>query len=188
MHKVGQWPKREFQITDERGSGSREPGDERQGVRHVHAQADLFQLVEEVGLGDVGRLGELRAGLRLWRRVRGGILYTAFAVCSPGCRAWVASPGAPGFPATAEGRVVARLRRGWSHLFLARRRSRGNALDGVEIRLDGLLAGRTDARGELWAYADACAKELEVAHPMLVWTDEDGAALDDLVTWLELHP
>jgi hypothetical protein len=111
---------------------------------------------------------------------------TAFAVVSPGYRAWIATPGAPGFPASPEGRVVARLRPGWSHLFLARKRSRNRALEGVEIRLDGRSAGRTNARGELWVHADAPARELEVSHPMLNWTDED--ALDGLVSRLALHP
>src|SRR5262249_51820854 len=89
---------------------------------------------------------------------------TAFAVCSPGYRAWVASPGTPRWPAPGEDRVVARLERGWSALFLARSRGRGEPVEGVEVRLDGAPTGTTDMRGELWVHADAPAERLEVAH------------------------
>jgi hypothetical protein len=110
----------------------------------------------------------------------------AFAVCSPGYRARVASPAAAAGHAS-EVSVDARLARGWSHLFLARQRARGTPLEGVEVRLDGVPAGRTDARGELWVHAAAPAQMLEVAHPTLVWTEQDDD-LDGLVTWLALHP
>jgi hypothetical protein len=112
---------------------------------------------------------------------------TAFAVCSPGYRAWVAGPEALESAASSDLRLVARLRRGWSHLFLARSRSRGTPLDYVDIRLDGASAGRTDARGELWVHGDAPAQELEATLAAFVDMDTYRARLDGLVSWVVLH-
>jgi hypothetical protein len=112
----------------------------------------------------------------------------AFAVCSPGHRAWIAVPGSTSWPRPDETRVTARLRRGWSHLFLARRRVRGDPVENVEIHLDGVLAGRTDAQGELWVFGGVLPEHLEVSHPTLVWANEDYVGLDELVTWIVLRP
>jgi len=113
---------------------------------------------------------------------------SAFAVCRRGSRAWIASLADVGFAGPAGAHVEARLRPGWSHLFLAHRRGGGRPLADVEIRLDGVPVGRTDARGELWVHAAAPARVLEVAHPTLTWSEEAWAPLEDLATWLVLHP
>lgn len=113
---------------------------------------------------------------------------TAFAVCRPGHCAWIGSPFDADLAGQAGARVEVRLAPGWSHLFLAHRRGRGQALAGVEVRLDGVPMGRTDARGELWVHAVTPVRVLEVAHPTLTWSEEAWAPLEDLVTWLVLHP
>ncbi|HEX6881980.1 MAG TPA: hypothetical protein VF530_01295 [Planctomycetota bacterium] len=110
---------------------------------------------------------------------------SAFAVHHSGHRAWIGSPGLAG---QGGARVEVRLSPGWSHLFLARTRGRGRPLADVEVRLDGVAAGRSDARGELWVHATAPAQVLDVAHATLTWTEERWTPLEDCVTWLELHP
>lgn len=111
-----------------------------------------------------------------------------FAVCSPGYRAWVARPGDGRWPERTDARVVARLERGWSRLFLVNRRSRREGLAGVELLLDGRPAGTTDARGELWVHAERRPETLAVVHPELVLADENGLAGDGWLAWLSLRP